>query len=214
MYEYAPNGGHLMPGLVGADWEDGRVSTAYIDESERTSASDGRRVYLMSATIPFDDIAVDAQRAAMLDLLPPNRAKVRWYGSVDAQKLAITETIAGLEVMHCTVVRVMDDGESSKRARAKCIETLAFELMKFDVDRAIFESRTTGQDNDDLKTLNYLRLTQVAPSAFRALHVAGAQEPLLWMSDAVAGAVGDRELLGLGEYASALAHQLNEIRAA
>jgi hypothetical protein len=171
--------------------QDVTVVTAFVDESHRDNQ--GLRLYVLAATIPFRD-DLDDYRAALVSLLPPRAKKVHWYQAVDAHREEIMDLLAGFDAMYLVVARNMIEGEKPERARMKCIDVMASEAAQFGVTQAIFESRTTGLDNGDLKQLNFLRSSKSLPSAFPAQHVAGALEPMLWPSDAICGAIGDREL--------------------
>ncbi len=96
--------------------------------------------------------------------------------------------------MYLVVARNMPEGEKHERARMKCLDLLASEATQFEVTDAVFEARTNGLDNGDLRQLNYLRTSKSLPFVFSARHVPGRLEPLLWPSDAICGAIGDREL--------------------
>jgi hypothetical protein len=184
------------------------VAIAYIDESERSGAFGDR--YLLGATIPFKDASRESHRDVMRDLLLSNKKKVHWYGSVAAHKRDIVSAISQLEVMHCVVTRDRTSGESSQRARSKCLELLAFELQDFEVDFAVFESRSTGLDRKDLSLLNFLRSSKTISSALKATHVPGKDEPMLWIADAICGAVGDSWEVD-SSYRIALSDQLHVV---
>jgi len=52
------------------------------------------------------------------------------------------------------------------------------------------EAREAKQNQRDLQLLGVLRAEQTISSAIRMAHPAGPLEPLLWIPDLVAGAVG------------------------
>lgn len=184
------------------------VATAYIDESERSGAYGNR--YLLGATIAFADVSRDSYREVMRDLLLPNKTKVHWYGAVDAHKRDIVASISALEVMHCVVTHDRMSRESSERARSKCLELLAFELQNFDINSAVFESRSAALDRKDLSLLNFLRSSQTISTAFKGTHVPGRDEPMLWIADAICGAVGDSWEVD-ATYRTVLNHQLHVV---
>lgn len=182
------------------------MPTAYIDESFRDGAF-GRR-YLLAATIPFRADVTDYRRA-MAELLPEGQKKVRWYNSVDPLKKSVMSTIAAFDVMHCVVTRQMTANEEPEQARKKCLTMLAYEISTFDVADAIFEARSPKLDNDDIKMLNYLRTSKTIPHAFTGTHRPGRDEPMLWIPDAICGAVAE-SWSGVG-YLAAVEQQVHQI---
>ncbi len=184
------------------------MSFAYIDESERSGIY-GRR-YILGATIPFSASERDSQREVMHNLLLPNKPKVHWYKAVNGHKQDIVNSVARLDLMHCVVTHDRRDGESSERARSKCLALLAFEFEQLGVDFAVFESRGPALDRKDRSLLHNLRRRYGGSVGFKASHVVGAREPLLWIADAVCGAIGD-SWQGNSEFRTTLAHQLHVV---
>lgn len=87
-------------------------------------------------------------------------------------------------------------------------ELTAKDLDRLDaVTRVVFESRGAADDQRDMKMVQSLRASRTITSGMRVDHVRGAQEPLLWLPDAVCGAVNGR-LTGDDPWTGRLNHQL------
>jgi len=147
-------------------------------------------------------------RAQLRDLLLPLKTKLHWYRAIDGHKYDIARLVSTFDLIHCVVLRNMPTGESDERARKKCIDRLMVELEQFGVDLVIFESRTPKLDNWDQKQINYLRTSKTLGMPVVARHIPGASEPMLWISDASAGAIGDFELYNQRQWRELLESQL------
>mgnify|MGYP001314738047 CR=1 FL=1 len=160
---------------------------AFIDESE----SDRRRdpdVYILSAALVDQADLADA-RAEIRRLLRPGQRKLHWRAESDRTREVIAKTIASLPALHVIVVRVGRPGERSERRRRKCLERLAYELDHRGVLHLTAEAREPKQNAADLHHFRNLRAAQRIQPRMRLYHVPGPGEPLLWLADAVAGAV-------------------------
>ena len=75
-----------------------------------------------------------------------------------------------------------------------------YELDQVKVGTAMFESRGPKDDKRDRDMLDVLRATRAVSPELRITHVVGPKEALLWVADAVCGAMvrhrtGDQSLL-------------------
>ncbi|MFT3872233.1 MAG: hypothetical protein QM714_06230 [Nocardioides sp.] len=90
-----------------------------------------------------------------------------------------------------------------ERARRLCMELLILELNRLGVSQVWVESRKARQDQRDLRMLDAVRSTGLIDMTLRMDFVQPFAELMLWVPDAVAGAVGsDRR----GEDAVPLSH--------
>lgn len=160
---------------------------AYVDESESNQRLDPN-TYLLAAAILHDDHAADA-RHLVSALRPSGHTKLHWHGESHQSRKAITATIAQIPALHVVVVRAGRTGESSERRRRKCFERLAYEFDVRDVAHIIAEARERKTNARELTYFNQLRSSGIAKTSMRLDHVPGPLEPLLWIPDAVAGAV-------------------------
>jgi hypothetical protein len=95
------------------------------------------------------------------------------------------------------------------RARAKCLERLLWDLRDQGIDQLVFESRERHNDRKDRLTIVRAQQVGATPKLlgydFRRPH----DEPLLWLPDAVAGAVATRAVGGDPTYVDALCPALS-----
>jgi hypothetical protein len=164
--------------------------TAYVDESEPDPRSGSAGVYLLAAAL-IEDVEHDAVRAVMERLRIRGQKKLHWNAEEPKRRTVIAETVARLPAMHLVVVRT-DAAATAERRRRKCLEILLPELERAKVDRVYLEARERKQNQRDVQLLAALRAQQLIGSGLRLDHVPGPREPLLWIPDVVAGAVGAR----------------------
>ncbi len=70
------------------------------------------------------------------------------------------------------------------------MERLMYELAVLNVSHVWVESRSPRQDRDDVTLFAALHSSGVMPDTMHAEHAYPDVEPMLWLPDAVAGAVG------------------------
>lgn len=166
---------------------------AYIDESEPLGGVEGGP-YVMVASIPLTGEAMSAD-AVRDEVRREHRGKSKfhWNASAPAQRDAMTTTIARLPFIHWAARVIPASGDSPERSRRQCMELLFWELSQLAlVSHIIMESRGTADDKRDLKMADMLRSRRVLTGGTRVDHAIGKTEPLLWVPDAVCGAVNAR----------------------
>jgi len=161
---------------------------AWVDESESDATLDPG-TYVLSAAI----ITVGAEptiRQAMLDLQLPSK-KLHWHSEADKRRRKISDTIAALDGLeHLVVVRANVTSDRPERRRRGCMEALLWELERHDEVRvATFEARSPTENKRDIMMVNALRGRHTISAGFRLEHTPGPAEPLLWVPDALCGAV-------------------------
>lgn len=102
--------------------------------------------------------------------------------------------ICASPVQHLVVVRDGGPGERPERRRRHCIEALVSTLDELEVRTATFESRGPVDDRRDRKMLDALRARKLVRGRLRMEHVPGPRDPLLWIPDAVCGAVSQHRV--------------------
>lgn len=178
--------------------------SAFMDESESDRKADPGTYILAAALIDPD--ALDKVRAQIRTLLIPRQRKLHWRDESIRRRVAIAETIAGLDSLHVVVARTSDNPhEASERRRRKCLERMVYELDRRGVDLIVAEGRESSQNMSDMKVFNALRSNQTIGVRLRLHHQPGPVEPALWIADAVAGAVvaartGDSRYFGTIEH--------------
>lgn len=170
---------------------------AFVDESGSDRMRDPG-AYILSAAI-IDRDALEVVRKAMQDLKPRSARKLHWRETDVKGRLMITETLASLPIEHLVVVRDNAIGQKDERRRRACLKRMTFELDQLGVDEVTLESRGPHDDRRDLYALGKFRATRLVSSTLRMHHLPGPAEPLLWVPDAVCGAMVE-ERVGLPKH--------------
>lgn len=165
--------------------------SAFVDESQSYAALDPHTYILAAAVCADEDL--EETRAVMGDL-KINAPKVHWRDESDRRRDEIVKTICASPVQHLVVVRDGRQGEKPERRRRHCMEVLVSTLDELDVHSATFESRGPADDNRDRKMLDALRSKKQVRGRLRMEHVAGPRDPLLWIPDALCGAVSQHRV--------------------
>lgn len=160
---------------------------AYVDESQSDRSRDPD-TYILAAAVA-DATSLDPARQAMLSLRIGRGGKVHWRDEGPARRMSIVSTIGGLELEHLVVVRSGHAAERGERRRRLCLEYLCQELASLGVEKMVLESRGPRDDRRDLNALQAFRAKKIVDSSLRMDHLPGPAEPMLWIADAVCGAV-------------------------
>lgn len=164
---------------------------AFIDESS-AQRSDAEQEYLICAAI-LDENECDAARESLRPLLLPGQIKVHWTDESSSRRRKIITRIADLGPMNVVVAHLDAKLKRTERYRRKCLEALYYELIAMRVFDAVLESRGPKQDQKDRSHIVALQ-GQVLDKRLRVTHQRGGDEPLLWIPDAVLGAINAAHL--------------------
>jgi hypothetical protein len=154
--------------------------------------------YLLSAVwVPPDH--VDDVRDRMARLRRPSEKKLHWRGDSRPRHERVLRELSDAEVDAVIVVRVGAQDERPERQRRKCLEHFLGALGA--IDHLTLESRGSGLDRRDRDLVDALRASRRL-GGLRVDHAPGPADPMLWLADAVCGAVvasrtGDPSYLGL-----------------
>lgn len=138
----------------------------------------------------------------MRSLLLPGQVKVHWTAESEARRRRIVETITSLGPMNVVVSHLDEYRKKVERYRRKCLEVVYRELAGMGVTDAALEHRSHSQDAADRAHIVALQ-AQSLDHSLRISHPKGGEEPLLWIADAVLGAINSRHL-GIPEHYDAL----------
>lgn len=161
------------------------MMTAWGDESQSNSMLDPG-TYILGAALVLDD-NIETIRDGMTQLLRRGTRKLRWHDEV-ARHRQVIDAIAELPVEGFVVVR-RAQGDRSERSRRKCLEVLLPELHALGCTALTLESRGLVDDRRDMKAVQTLQWQKNPGGAVRLLHEVGPKQPLLWVADAMCGAV-------------------------
>jgi hypothetical protein len=161
---------------------------AWVDESIHSPVSGvSEGMYVLAAAVAPADMC-DSTRASLRSLIPRGAARLHWRHESAPLKRKIAATITGLDFTGLVVVGVRPDGP--ERARRMCMERLLFELDEMRISTVWLESRTQSLNRKDQTMVAALRSKKVISELLRAEFQLPSQEPMLWLPDAIAGAVG------------------------
>ncbi|MFC6712653.1 hypothetical protein [Branchiibius cervicis] len=130
----------------------------------------------------------DDTREQIARLRLPGQVKLHWRNESDRRRREIIRAVASYNLAHLVVVRPLEHPERSERQRRKCLQRLVDELERLNVFDIRLESRGRADDRRDVEMLNVLKTSQAAART-RLSHFVGRTEPMLWIPDAVCGAV-------------------------
>lgn len=95
--------------------------------------------------------------------------------------------------MSVVVAHLDARARKTERYRRKCLETLYHELVTMEVFDLTLESRSSAQDKQDAAHIVALQGSGL-DRRVRIAHARGGDEPLLWIPDAVLGAINASHL--------------------
>jgi hypothetical protein len=176
------------------NWSPG--SLAIMKETREHLDADVRA--LRQATARVIDVAADivSSRGDLLSLeetcerLGVDVDRVRERASEDDKdKRRLIEALSALELRHVVAVASPIDHKRQERARRKCLERLMPRLAEVGATQVWFESRSEAQDKKDRAMLAALRSCGLLDMSVQADFARPLDEPMLWVPDAVAGAV-------------------------
>lgn len=158
----------------------------YVDESARQGA-EGVYYLVTSAVVVGTDL--DTARRVLGKLHPP-QGRFHWRQERERGRLAMLDVMAGLGVAAFVTWDYPIGQKRQEEARRRCLTTLLDDLRREGVDELVIERRHQALDNADRQTILDARHSGLAPADLLYRFAAPHDEPLLWMPDAIAGAVG------------------------
>lgn len=179
---------------------------AWVDESVHVV----RGLYVMAAAIaPVVPTTLDGDRQR-LHALTRARRRLHWSSEEERDRVRIAALVAELSVTNIVVTATRLDPRRQERARRKCMQRLLHRLVADGVEHVWLESRDSIGNQRDLTMVANLRTTDALPLSIRVDHALPLEEPLLWVPDAVAGAVAAAHD-GRDHYRALIEHKLQEI---
>lgn len=182
---------------------------AWIDESARIANAEPPAYFLGGV------VAAPGASEAHRDALRPlqnTRRKLHWRDIDGPHRRRVVSVIRGFDVQHVVVVGTPMDPKRQERARALCLERLAWELCeRHHVIHTTLEARTPSLMQRDRRTIDALRGRGGLPRGMRVDHGNPLDEPMLWIADQIVGAVGDAHT-GDDRWLQALANAVELIR--
>lgn len=183
----------------------GRQLVAFLDESQSHRDLDPD-TYVLAASV-CAPVMLQPARHALSNLRLKGQRKLHWRDESEPRRQLITDMIAEMPLEHVIVVRDGRAGERPERRRRHCMERMLYELDQLAVATATFESRGRPDDRRDRAMLDALRARKMITSELRIAHQRGHEEALLWVADAVCGAL-TQQRVGNSSYLKTIADQV------
>lgn len=159
-----------------------------MDESYRHV--DGSQIGLLSCVLVHPSQG-DGVRAVLSHLAGGRGGRLHWRHENTTRRLTICDTIAASGVSSTTWITPLQSPRHQERARRRLLESALYDLRGTSVRDVIIESRHAERDGKDQQVIAAFTRQGVASAAMDIRHGRPTEEPLLWLPDAVAGAVGD-----------------------
>jgi hypothetical protein len=169
--------------------------SAWVDESAVIGPFGGSGTYTMAAVVADPRQCDDLRREVSALTIKPG---VRLHCVAESVKRRdlIAEAVARLDIAAILTVGTPIDRSRQERARRCCLERLLYELDQFGVSEVWLESRAVAQDKRDLRLVDSARRKRLITPDVNVGFAKPSAEPMLWLPDAVAGAMS---ALVLGE---------------
>lgn len=143
--------------------------------------------YILAAAV-IDPEHVDDVRGMARRLKLPGARKAHWRDDSAKQHDAVIAMISQMPIEGVIVVRQGSSDEAPERRRRKCMEPFLTNVEEYGCNRLMLESRGPADDKRDRNLLDAMRAKHQS-GGLRLDHRRGPEEPLLWIPDALCGAL-------------------------
>ena len=162
--------------------------TAWVDESIVADRDGLDGSYTMAAAVA-DPTACQAVQDELRALTIGRAGRLHWANESAKRRDAITALIASVDLAAIVVVGSPMRGSKQERARRCCLERLLHELAVFGVGDVWLESRSSVPDQRDIRLVDSARRKGLVPGSLVVGFARPKDDPMLWIPDAIAGAV-------------------------
>ena len=166
-------------------------------------------MYLLAAVLASPSTC-DETREVLRSLKQKGQRKLHWQSESAPRRRKITSVIAELAACASVVIGMPVARTNPERARRKCLEALLLHLDGAGVTQVWLENRQAALNKRDAQTVLYMRGARMISRALRLDFAHPSDEPMLWLPDAVAGAVGLARR-GVHEYRQTLGAMVEEM---
>ncbi|MEZ5265916.1 MAG: hypothetical protein R2755_29965 [Acidimicrobiales bacterium] len=156
-----------------------RPAVGFVDESTRAAR------YLLACTIVELRHLADIRRE-LAALVLADRQRIHFVKESVARRRQLLPTFNALPQRTLVNVCPIGPAVTQHAARAACLAAFVRDLLAQQVERIVLESRHS-MDHDDARTI---AATRTPTPRLLYEHLVPAHEPLLWLPDAYAWAVG------------------------
>lgn len=182
-----------------------------VDESLRQRAG-GEGSYFLAVARLNAGRAAEA-RAELRRALRPRQLRFHWRTEWSGDRLAFLQMIAGLEIVSTVVYQHPVRRRKQEQARVRCLWEAMGQFAAWDVQELIIESRQEPLDIRDRREIIAGQHAGLVASDLPYRHDVPKQEPLLWIADAIVGAVAAAIADGDERYVQLLPERCRQTRA-
>lgn len=182
------------------------VLHAWVDESMHVMAG----LYLLAAVV-CDPAGCKPVRESMRSLLDVDQPRLHWGTESPERREAIVDQVAQIDMAAVVVIGTPMLKSKQERARAICMESLTVALAGMGVSRVWLEERTPSLNDRDARLVDSIRGKQLIPPQMRINVQKPTQEPMLWLPDIVAGAVGAARVRDQPQYLARIQSMVTEM---
>ncbi len=160
---------------------------AYVDESARPGPEGV--YYLVTAGVVVG-VDPDQARRTLAKLCPPP-GRFHWYREREQGRMAMLDAMAGMGTAAFVTWAYPIGEKRQEQARERCMTALFANLEREGIHQVVIERREDrGLNRADRRTVHDAQQAGLVSEAFTYRFEAPKAEPLLWVPDAIAGAVG------------------------
>lgn len=189
---------------------EGYALHAWVDERMDVDLERDRGTYIL-ASVVCDPSGCEPVRAALRELLQGRQRRLHWRTETGPRRTKIAAAISAVDMAAVVVIGVPMANRRQERARRICMETLLPTLERdYGVSRVFLEARTQTLIRRDREQVANLVGKRLITPGLRVGSARPLEEPMLWVPDAVAGAVG-ADRLGNPEWLDILRHAVTQI---
>lgn len=186
---------------------------AWVDERMDVDLDQDEGTYIL-ASVVCDPSGCDPVREALRSLLQGRQRRLHWRDESGPRRTKIAVAISAMDLAAVVVVGVPMANRRQERARRICMETLLPTLeQEYGVSQVFLEARTQSLIRKDHEQVANLVGKKLITSTLRVDNARPLEEPMPWVPDAVAGAVG-ADRLGNPEWLDIIRHTVTRIDAA
>ncbi|UKF32432.1 hypothetical protein [Clavibacter phaseoli] len=158
----------------------------YVDESARDTYG-----LCVVAAVVLDASQEAAARAELAVILPPGAKRLHWNKDSPVVRNQVAQVLQRNAHHVAAYLSYYDANKRMNEARARCLTHLFGDVGGVPYETVTLDQRTPHQDTRDrtLWTQQCVRLQLRNPPQLQ--HDGTLTEPLLWLADAAAGAVGE-----------------------
>lgn len=150
----------------------------FVDESQRA------RYMIGAAVISPGDLRT--ARRGLRGMLLPRQGRLHFVKESQQRRRFLLDAMRDLPVR----TRLYTSAEKESIARQRAMEALLVDMLALGGQRLVIERREASQDERERRLIATAVQRGAAPADLSYVHCRARDEPLLWVSDAVAWAYG------------------------